>query len=268
MIHFDPRVHIYYNEKGDVYDSPSKVFANYKNKFDPIEASIAYAKKHGQTPKYWRDKWEIERDKSLERGTGIHNSKEDLMFGRGIDKHNDKFYQVHNSEIQQIHRLIDLPDGVWPEIPIWNDKYLISGKPDKLVLETLMTNNGKKRYAHIDDYKTNKSIDKVSYWNPKTQEYKMMKEPLSYLMDCNWVHYTLQMSFYQFIMEQAGFHVGKRILVHIPHPVEVVDLLTGEPTGVKHQPEDVLYKIPYMKQEILLTLEHYSRIRKLTKYRR
>lgn len=261
MIFFDSRSHIYYNTQGQVYDSPSKVFSHYKNKFDEIEASKAYANKHGKTPQYWRRKWKEVREASLERGTGIHESKEELMFGRGIEKYQGTIHTVHNSERLIINKLSDLPDGVWPEIPIWNDEYMISGKPDKLVIETLHTWDGKKRYAHIDDYKTNKSIDKISYWSPRTGEYKMMKDPLSHLMDCNWIHYALQMSFYQFIMEQAGFYVGNRVLIHIPHPI--IDT-HGK---VLQQPDDVLYKIPYMKREILLTLDHYSTIRKPMVYK-
>lgn len=259
MIYFDQNIHVYYNTDGVIYDSPSKVFARYKNKFDAEAVAKNYAKKHGETPEYWIKKWDEERDKSLVRGTGIHQTKEDLMFGRGIDKHNGKMFDVHNSDLvltqRKISNLIDLPDGVYPEIPLWNHNWRISGKPDKLVLETV---NGK-RFAHLDDYKTNKSIDKVSY-QYQNGEYKMMKGPLDHLMDCSWVHYGLQMSFYLYIMEAAGYIPGELKLIHIPHPEK------DEAGNVIRQPEDVLYKMPYMKPEILLTLADYNKGRRIQRY--
>lgn len=264
MIYFDGNIHVYYNTEGIIYDSPSKVFAKYKNKFDAKAVSTRYAMKHGETPEYWQKKWEEEKNKSLVRGTGIHQTKEDLMFGRGIDKFQGKHFQVHNADLllgNVVRDLYELPDGVYPEIPIWNHNWRISGKPDKLVLDTVKVTGLPKRYAHIDDFKTNKSIDKTSYQWPETGEYKMMKAPLDHLMDCNWVHYCLQMSFYQYIMEAAGFLVGERTLIHIPHPI------IDPTTGTSQQPADVLYKIPYTKPEILLTLSNYSKGRKLEYYK-
>lgn len=263
MIYFDGNIHVYYNTKGLIYDSPSKVFAKYKNKFDAKAVAERYARNHGETPAYWIKEWGITRDQSLDRGNGIHSTKEELMLGRGIDRYEGKVMLVHNADhvLAQgaITNLIDLPDGIYPEIPIWNHNWRISGKPDKLIIETI---NGI-RWAHIDDFKTNKRIDKVSYQYPDGT-YKMMKPPLSHLMDCNWIHYALQMSFYQYIMEQAGFAVGNRTLIHIPHPVVEINS-NGE--EVSTQPDDVPYQLPYMREEILLTLAHYSKGRKYQYYK-
>lgn len=265
MIYFEAGIHIYYNTDGWVYDSPSKVFSGYKNKFDAKAVSQNYARKHGQTPEYWQKEWDKERDKSLDRGTGIHQTKEDLMFGRGIDKFNGRVFDVYNSDLLQIKDLYSLPDGVYPEIPLWNHNYRISGKPDKLVIETIKVDGPISRWAHLDDYKTNKAIHKTSYQDKRTGQYKMMLGPLSHLMDSNWIHYGLQMSFYQFMLAQAGFKVGERTLIHIPHPVEVTDLLSGQVTGY-HQPDDVIYKMPYMEKDILVTLADYNKKRKYQRY--
>lgn len=262
MIYFDGSIHVYYNTEGVVYDSPSKVFAKYKNKFDADAVAERYAKKHGQTASYWKKQWEQEKDKSLVRGTGIHQTKEDLMFGRGIDKYQGKTYQVQNPDMligNVVRELKDLPDGIYPEMPVWNHNYRVSGKPDKVIIETILGT----KYAHVDDFKTNKSIDKTSYEHPR-EGYKMMKGPLSHLMDCNWVHYMLQMSFYQWILDAAGLKPGNRTLIHIPHPVKTTGILGEE---VIHQPDDVLYKIPYAKSEILATLADYNKGRKLQYYK-
>jgi hypothetical protein len=266
MIYFDGNIHVYYNTAGVVYDSPSKVFAKYKNKFDAKAVATRYARTHGETPAHWMAEWDKERDKSLVRGTGIHQTKEDLMFGRGIDKFRGQQMQVQNADLilsgGAITDLIDLPDGIYPEIPIWNHNWKISGKPDKLIIETIHSHGKPTRWAHIDDFKTNKSIDKTSYEYPDGS-YKMMLGPLYELMDCNWVHYGLQMSFYQYIMETAGFKVGERTLIHVPHPI-VETGFTGE--EIRIQPNDVIYKMPYMRREINLTLSDYSTGRRLQTY--
>jgi hypothetical protein len=263
MIYFDGNIHVYYNTEGIIYDSPSKVFAKYKNKFDADGVAKRYALKHGETAAFWKAKWEKERDASLERGTGIHQTKEDLMFGRGIDKFKGRTMTVQNADLYlagAVRDLHDLPDGIYPEIPIWNHNWRISGKPDKLVLDTTRAGGVPKRWAHIDDFKTNKSIDKISYQFPDG-DYKRMKKPLEHLMDCNWMHYGLQLSFYLYIMESAGFTPGELKLIHIPHP-------TRDDQGqVIAQPEDVLYTLPYMKPEIVLTLTDYNKGRKLQYYK-
>ena len=259
MIYFDQERHLYYNAKGEIYDSPSKIFKKYKQKFDAKTVAENYAKKHGQTPEYWLEQWKQKSDKALSRGTAIHNQKEELDLGMGFTRTvTGQIVQVENAERFLVDDLYKLPDGAYPEINLWNHGWKIAGRPDKVILETVRLDGAPKRYAHIEDYKTNRKIDKTSYFNPRTESYKMMLGPLAHLMDCSWVHYMLQFSTYQFMLETHGFTPGLRTLIHIPHPIV-------DENGNSTQPEDVLYKMPYAKTEILNTLEDYNRTRRYSR---
>lgn len=247
MVQLEPIKHVYTNEQGIVYDSWSRIQNYYKNHFPAEEAAKAYAKKHGYTPSYWLREWKKRSSVALKRGTKIHDDREEIVQGRGIDKHKDTLMPVRNAHLYGNGDLSKLPDGTYTELDIWNDGWKIAGRADKVVLYT----KDKQRYADILDYKTNGTIHFESYKNLSGQ-YKMMLAPVQHMMDCSWSHYTLQLSFYQYMLETWGFQPGDRTLIHIPHPV--VGLM-----GETLQPKDILYEVPYRKGEIMNILDDFSK---------
>jgi hypothetical protein len=249
MIYHDPISHTYYDKTKLIYDSPTKILKSYKQPFNSKVIAKAYAKKHGKTPEYWLKEWKEKSTTALSRGTSIHNTKEEVTYGRGVEVINKSVKLVVNGALFETENLFDLPDGVYPELNIWNVGWRIAGRPDKFVIETIEG----KRYIDIYDYKTNGKIDKVSYIDEKGVR-KMMKAPLSHLMDANYVHYTLQLSMYAYILETYGFIPRHLEIIHIPHPIDFL----GKPV----QPADVLYPVPYLKDEVLTMLAHYDAKRK------
>lgn len=248
MVQLEPIKHVYTNEQGIVYDSWSRIQNYYKNHFPAQEAAKAYAKTHGYTPSYWLRQWKQKSATALKRGHKIHDEKEEALAGRGVDKHHNIFIPVRNANLYGNSDLSKLPDGTYTELDIWNDGWRIAGRADKVVL---YTQDGS-RYADILDYKTNGTIHFESYRNQKTCQYKMMLAPIQHLMDCSWVHYTLQLSFYQYILETWGFQPGERTLIHIPHPI--IGLM-----GETLQPKDQLYPVAYRKSEVMSILDHFSK---------
>lgn len=71
----------------------------------------------------------------------------------------------------------------------------------------------------IPTHNTNKEIKKTSFYNNKTKKYTMMKYPLNNIMDCNLMHYTLQLSLYGWMLQQINPQlVIKRLtIVHYDH---------------------------------------------------
>lgn len=248
MIYYNDEKHIYYNQDREIYDSPSKILKRYKQAFNTKEASERYAAKNGETPEFWVKKWREKKETAIDRGHRIHNEKQEESNEAGIEKIGNKVQRVQNAELINLTDLYMLPDGVYNEMNIWNHGRKIAGRPDKISIETL--NNI--RYASIFDYKTNGSIDKVSY-QYKNGNYKSLLGPVSHIMDSNWNHYALQLSTYQWILEAAGFVPGRRELIHIQHPVEFI-------VGYI-QPPDTIYPIPYMKPEVLNIIEDYNKHR-------
>lgn len=55
-------------------------------------------------------------------------------------------------------------------------------------------------------------IKKKSYYNPWKRKYKLMTGPFKHLMDCNWIHYSIQLSIYQTLTGQPEM-VSEKVLV-------------------------------------------------------
>jgi len=255
MIFFDPGTHTYQDKDGNIFDSPSKILNMYKNHFPAQEAARKYARKHGYTPQYWLNQWKQKGTTAIERGNAIHSDKEEADFGHGYAKANGRLMQVENAERYQIKDLSLLPDGIYPEIVVWNEGWRISGKPDRAILST----KGSVRTADIEDYKTNWVIKKIS--DVYNGQHKMMLGPVKHLMDSNYWHYCLQLSFYQYMLETHGFKPGYRRLIHIPHPIIGV-------MGEEIQPADEIIEIPYLKAEVIAILKDYNRKRTFDKAKR
>lgn len=253
MINYSDKHHVYFNDDNVIYDSPTKILKKYKQRFDAKTAAKHYAKRHGETPAYWQSEWKRKSQNALSRGHKIHAEREELAFGRGVERVAGQVKPVINGQLYNTINLYDLPDGIYPELPIWNDGWMVAGRPDKFVIETI---DGE-RYIDMYDYKSNAEIKKIG-WKDWSGEYKRMLDPISHLMDSTWTHYALQLSMYHYILETHGFIPRKTQVIHIPHPYDVL--------GIQIQPPDVIYKLPYLKKEVLMMLEHYNRKRKKVKY--
>lgn len=71
----------------------------------------------------------------------------------------------------------------------------------------------------IPTHNTNREIKKTSFYDKKSKKYTMMKYPLNNVMDCNLMHYTLQLSIYAWMLRQIDPQlVIKRLtIVHYDH---------------------------------------------------
>ena len=86
----------------------------------------------------------------------------------------------------------------------------------------------------ILDWKTSKSIEQTSFNG------KMGRHPItSHLMDCNYIHYSMQLSFYRYLLEEYyGITVNNQLIVHLK------------------KNECVPHVADYYKQEVINILEH------------
>ena len=96
----------------------------------------------------------------------------------------------------------------------------------------------------IVDHKTNKKIDQKSGFNTTTKSNTKMKYPLNNLMDCNFYHYTLQLSTYAWMLQKINpnFVIKDLILNHYDH--------NGNNT---------LYHCEYLKHDVEKMLYHYKK---------
>lgn len=100
----------------------------------------------------------------------------------------------------------------------------------------------------IPTHNTNKKIDQESYFDRNTKQRQMMKFPLNNIQDCNFYHYTLQLSLYAYLLEKINpkFKIKKLIIVHFDHD--------GNETE---------YTCDYLKDDVTRMLLHYRREQKI-----
>ena len=192
------------------------------------------------------DEWQRSRIESCERGTKIHSKMENLFLDKkktdlkrfGIG---GKFDVNTNQSLENLNKdLLDIEKGVFPEYLVYrvskDKKFRLAGQIDLLIKDG--------NDIYIIDYKTNKSIDEKSHFDNRTKKNKMMQYPLNNLMDCNKMHYTLQLSTYAWMLQQINpeFKIKHLWLIHFDH--------NGGETE---------YELEYLKDEVERMCRDYKR---------
>lgn len=186
------------------------------------------------------DEWDKTNRESCERGTKIHASIEQSMYDMGANVSLKKFGVGGKFICDKGRTLLDLENGVYPEYLISNtseDNLLrLAGQIDLLVKEG--------NDIIIMDWKTNKEIKQKSGFDTKTKSTAKMLYPLGHLDDCNYFHYTLQLSTYAWMIQQLNpdFRIKDLIMVHFDH--------NGKQT---------VYHLDYLKDEVESMLKHYKK---------
>ena len=199
------------------------------------------------------DEWQEENHKSCERGTKIHAMFENAMYKAGTEVSLKKFGIGGKFECDKGRTKLDLENGVYPE-------YLISRvSPDGILRLAgqidLLVKKGNE--ITIIDYKTNKKIDQHSYFDSKSKKTQKMKFPLNDIEDCNFWHYTLQLSTYAWMIEKLNpnFVIKDLIIIHYDH-----------------NNKQTIYHLEYLKDQVERMLKHYKKEilhqKSISKYKR
>jgi len=186
------------------------------------------------------DEWDKTNRESCERGTKIHAAIEQSMYNMGANVSLKKFGVGGKFICDKGRTLLDLENGVYPEYLISNtseDNLLrLAGQIDLLVKEG--------DNIIIMDWKTNKEIKTKSGFDTKTKSTAKMLYPLGNLDDCNYYHYTLQLSTYAWMIQQVNpnFKIKDLIMVHFDH-----------------NNKQTVYHLDYLKDEVEKMLNHYKK---------
>ena len=189
-----------------------------KNEFDKAQQELL-------------DLWDEENRKSCERGTKIHLDIENSFYTKAKDISLQKFGIGGKFECKKDYPELDLQYGAYPEYLIYyesDDKVIrLAGQID------LIVKSGNEIY--LVDHKTNKKIDQKSGYNSSTRSSVKMRYPLNNLPDCNFYHYTMQLSTYAWMLQKINpnFIIKDLILNHYDH--------NGKNT---------LYRCQYLKDEV------------------
>lgn len=248
-VDYDDSIHRYF--LGDTpYLSATQLVEKFCNPFDANKWLNWMVYKHGSTIEYWKEKWKKINTTSLERGNTIHKIEEDLV------------PDPRKSHTFSCGKVITLPysqypSGVYAELKLWRHDWKIAGRADRVVLHPMTMYDGNPpfkypfdyRIADVEDHKTNACIEMQSYKDMETKERIMMLRPLEHLMDCNYYHYSLQLSIYQYMLEYFGFMPGHRRIIHHPHPIPDIP---GIPTPR-------ILELPYLRNEVKAMLKYLNK---------
>jgi len=238
LLFSEPDHRYYWDEQPDVkLTSVSTLIGMYHEKFDSELRSKKYAEKHNMSQEEVLQMWEDKKVKSQIKGTLYHKKKEDeLLSKQGVFRH---------PEVEGVKQALDITElkpGIYPELIVYHPKYNIVGTAD--YVEIFPDNS-----FILKDWKTSKKLDFEGFpvWNPKTyrREPKKMFAPLNHLSDCNGTHYTLQLSIYSYLLEEAGYECKEIILEHVQFD-EDKEVMVVE------------YPINYLKKEVKNLCEHFK----------
>lgn len=212
--------------------SVSAVTHQFKNPFDADKISKNYAKKHGETPEYWLEKWKFNNLIATTTGTLVHEYGESIAWVRNghpervtdyckskYVKENNWLIPTRNKEKAILKFWDELPPNlhfVLAEAKVYSDsnpdieklKQQYCGTFDLLFYYKHPTDDSKSGLV-IFDYKTNNDL----YSSFNRDNKVMLLPPFNDLYDEDLSCYTLQLSCYQIPLEDMGYKVlGRRII--------------------------------------------------------
>ena len=185
--------------------SMTSLLHHYTQPFDQEAEAEKYAKKYNLDKNEVLAKWKFSGKLSTTKGTAIHNYLEYLFSNVpepfmydvqavidqfGVDIIADKWEKL-TQIAQEFHDMaITFLIPIACELKIADDETGIAGAVDLLAYHI------PSRTIVIIDYKSNKEIRRENLYD------KWMLPPLDHLADINHVHYSLQLSGYQYIIEK------------------------------------------------------------------
>lgn len=237
--------------------SVTSLVSNFKKPFDSklVSQKVSKNKKSkwfGLTPEKIQELWESEANRATSLGNFYHNQREsDICSLASIQKEGTPIpvYKPIEEDGLKKAPVQRLTDGIYPEHMVYLKSAGICGQSD--LVEVV---NGK---VNIIDYKTNKEIKTESFRNWEGIPDKL-SSPLNHLEDCNFNHYSLQLSIYMYIILKHNPKLEPgRIYIHHVLFETVGEDEYGYPI-TKYSAEGdpvvkdvVVMEIPYLKDEVI-----------------
>jgi hypothetical protein len=202
-----------YTVKGNSFESVSNLIKNFVKEFEAEKIAPYSAKKEGISTKKVLKNWKKISKKACKFGTRVHDFGERYASNRYglqtnasfkfVNQHLKKGEILAPQELALIKFWEDKPDYIVPiilELRMFSEEFGFAGTADLILLDT------RDMSLIIGDYKTNKDLYK-QYKNQK------LLGIFSSLEDMPINKYQIQLSYYQILLKQAGFHISRRFVV-------------------------------------------------------
>jgi len=267
---FKQQNHIYESlDPGDgiTWTSVTRFLEHFKEPFDAVAISQKCSKNpkskwYGIDPQVIQGIWKGEGTRGASTGDIYHGQREsDISELSTIDRCGVSIPIIRPIFDNGIKHAPDqrLTEGIYPEHFVYLKSAGICGQSDRVEIV--------KDTVDIVDYKTNKKIDKTSFKNWEGISKKMLG-PVSHLDDCNFNHYSLQLSLYLYIIlkHNPRYKPGKLVLQHVVFEKSGEDkygypILKKDPQGDFIVQTVIPYECPYLKDEVRNMINWYLEIK-------
>lgn len=184
------------------------------------------------------DSWAKTNREACERGTKIHSEIEKSFYAKSHNISLKKLGLGGSFECKQDYNSLDMEHGLYPEYLIYyeDDVLRLAGQIDLIIKS--------RDNIVLADWKTSAKIDKKSGYDTRTKSNVVMKYPLNKLPDCNFYHYSMQLSTYAWMLQKIN-----------PDFV-IQDLLINH---YDHNGKETLYHCDYLKREVEAMLSYYKK---------
>jgi CRISPR/Cas system-associated exonuclease Cas4 (RecB family) len=250
-VRFVEDTHQYFNKLDQELQSVTRVIGKVKPVFERDKLSSIMGKKladeKGVSPEEGKriilQQWEDKRKSAEDRGNWIHNNLEKYLLTGNVDVE-------LNGVVDQLKRILAGSYKYIPEALIYSMDHMVAGQSDLVIQRQ---NSRKSPVIDFFDYKTNEA-NGIQYDSIKIKENgdimhynRYMLSPFDYLEDCNFNHYSLQLSIYAYMSEITwGIKVGKLAILYIDLNLKM------------H-----VIPVPYMRLEAKALLEYNSSLKPL-----
>ena len=183
--------------------STTGLISQYEQEFDSESTSLIVAQKRGVTQSQVLEEWRVENLHSTIKGSMVHEFAQSLWEGKeykfdysnipqeiDIDRLKKDIEKLIPQAINFYNDYKDMYELIGCEIYLGDEDYDECGATDQILYNKYTGG------IAIIDYKTNKEIKRESY------RHKKMLIPLQKYDDCNYIHYSIQLSGYKFKFEK------------------------------------------------------------------
>jgi len=204
--------------------------------------------------------WKNETNRSLKLGSWYHNEQETELCNADYLMNNELKLPIHKPIIKNDLKYAPeqkLREGIYPEHLVYSKSEEVCGQADKVIVS-----NG---VVDIDDYKTNKEIKMSSYVNWQGKSSKML-DPISHIDDCNFYHYSLQLSLYMYFIlkHNSELKAGRIRIQHVIFEESGKDAYNYPITSLNNEgypivKDTIYYEVPYLESEVISMLKYHNK---------
>lgn len=220
--------------------STTGLISQYEQEFDCDTISQMVANKRGINQQEVLEEWRIENLHSTIKGSMIHEFAQSLW--------ENKEYKFDYSNVPKEIDLERLKSDIKKLIPqainFYNDYkdmyeligceiYLGDEEFDECGATDIVFLNKYTNEIIIADFKTNKKIERESF------KHKKMLLPLNKYDDCNYIHYSIQLSDYKYKFEKnTGFKVAQTFIIYFDINKDNYEII--EPLNMENEVKKIL----------------------------